>query len=284
MISRAHRFLALAALGLAVPAACSAAPTEAEFTRDMLARFKAADSSRAFRISSKEVLVIETGHAGSADEGVINLHRIFSYCQNASAADCETTKNEFASKTLAGPPKAEAAALRVIVRDQQYLDYALGLWKDGKRHVFHRPLGADLHALLAVDGAETIALATPDNLEALGLDEARAWAVAMTQTKAVLPRIPEDTLAAHQPVAFEEYEYLGSLLADLETWKIIAEKAGPDLFVTVTSDGFVFAAFMPDGPDLDAFAKVVIDDCSSAPRCISSHIYRFRDGAWVIAK
>lgn len=268
---------------LAWPAACFAAPTPDQFAADMLARFQAAEPDGDFSVSADEPLVIKASEGNGGEPAQINLHRIYGYCLNASAEDCEATKAEFAQKTLSGAPDVKSGALRIIVRDKAYLDYALGVWSDGKPHVLYRHLGADLYALLAFDGPDSIGLTTVDQLKSLGLREEAAWPLAMQQTKAVLPEIPSDILAKHQAVAFEEHELLGSLLADLEIWKGISATAGPDLFVTVTSDGFVFAAFMPDGPDLTKFSKTVREDCDMAPRCISPHIYRFRAGKWEIA-
>ncbi|WP_298195094.1 hypothetical protein [Novosphingobium sp.] len=41
---------------------------------------------------------------------------------------------------------------------------------------------------------------------------------------------------------------------------------------------------MPDGAKLDGFAETVRKDCAEQERCISPHIYRFRNGQWRIAE
>jgi transcriptional regulator with XRE-family HTH domain len=67
------------------------------------------------------------------------------------------------------------------------------------------------------------------------------------------------------------------------TRKKIAALVGPDLFVPVVFDGFVFVAALPDGPALEDFAATVSKDCAEQERCISPHIYRFRNGQCRIA-
>ena len=102
-------------------------------------------------------------------------------------------------------------------------------------------------------------------------------------TYAHLPKLPITNLLEKDAVAFEAKEYLGSLLTQREKWAVWSKAVGPEMFVTVVSDQFVFVGKLPNGPKLDQFAKTVADDCSHQQRCISPHIYRFSDGQWVVA-
>lgn len=82
-------------------------------------------------------------------------------------------------------------------------------------------------------------------------------------------------------MAYEDAPYLGSLVIDTNAWAKVAAAIGPDVFMTVVSDQFVFFGQMPDGAGLESFKKTVADDCAARQRCISPHLYRFRDGQWV---
>lgn len=259
-----------------------AASRESEFVSGMLERFRAANPGTEYRISLEDPLAIEMKYEGEWGNAVINLHRIYEYCFRNSAEDCEGVSSEFVTRVSAPLHVPTVADLRIIVRDRQYLNYILESMPSGNAPSY-RQIGEDLFALLAFDSPETITVAGRDKLREFGLDDADAWKLARTQMQAVLPALPGGTDLAQRPVAFEEYDYLASLLADLEAWRGIAREAGPDMFVTAVSDHFVFVAAMPAGPRFDAFKKTVREDCEAQERCISPHIYRFRGGRWVIA-
>ncbi|WP_260581625.1 hypothetical protein [Sphingopyxis sp. PET50] len=117
----------------------------------------------------------------------------------------------------------------------------------------------------------------------MGLSPEDAWNRGWRQTVAILPVFPDPEKFREQAMAFESDQYLASLTADLATWQKVSDAVGPDLFMTVVSDQFVFAGPMPDGPGFEKFRQTVEEDCRAQPRCVSPNIYRFRDGRWVIA-
>ena len=275
--------LAVAAWVLASASACQAAPSEREFGEQMLARIQATAPDREFRISSDDPLAIQIKHDGAWGEAVINTHRIFGYCRTASESDCDAAADEFASNISVIPPKPTASDLRIIVRDREYLGYLLDAGPPQDRQPIYRQIGEDLFAIVAFDSPRSIMLALRSHLREIGLDDEAAWRLATEQTKAVLPPLPSGESVAENPVAFQEYEYLPSLLADTEAWRAISQDAGPDMFATAVSDYFVFVGVLPDGPDLEQFKQTVSEDCAAQQRCISPHVYRFRNGRWMIA-
>jgi hypothetical protein len=258
-----------------------AAENERKFAARLLPQLQAAAPDWELRVSADDPLTIELTQ-GDGQTGTINLHRIYGFCQNAMPEECDQVASEFVSRISAERPEPTAADLRVIVRDQEYVDHVVRTLPDGNRPP-HRQIGDDLFAILAFDSPDTIALANEESLRALGLEGAAAWQLAEAQTKAILPPFPDGAGLAQNAVAFQEYEYLPSMLADTDAWRAIALAAGPDLFVTAVSDRFVFVAVLPDGPNLEEFKQVVREDCAAQERCISPNIYRFRDGRWVIA-
>ncbi|MBL0915250.1 MAG: hypothetical protein IBJ13_06975, partial [Sphingopyxis sp.] len=256
---------------------------ETRFRADMIEQFRKAYPEIEFTPGT-EALQLKT-KGGDWDDGVINLHRIFLFCQNAPAEDCATVKTEFVGKIAQKPPALTAASLRVIVRDRGYIDYVEELEASSKeRMAVRRQIGEDLFALLASDAANTISMVGDKGLSELGLSESDAWTQAWRQTQAILPAIPAPEKFRGQAMAFESDEYLASLTADLEAWKKVSEATGPDLMMTVVSDQFVFVGPMENGPKLAEFRKTVEEDCAAQQRCVSPNIYRFRDGRWVIAR
>jgi hypothetical protein len=224
-----------------------------------------------------------TVKGGEWDEATVNFHRIHSYCQSASAEDCEALKKEFIEKITKKPPAVSKASLRLIVRDAQYVGHVQATEKLDKLAHFEQ-IGEDLFVLLASDSPDAIALVSDKGLTELGLSRDEAWRIAASQTRALLPALPTAAQLKSNAVAYQDDELLGSLLIDRAAWAELAKAIGPDLFVTVVSDQFVFVATMPDGPRLDAFKKSVAEDCSGQTRCISPNIYRFRDGRWVVSR
>jgi hypothetical protein len=275
---------ALLALILA-GSACRAQSAEDRFSADMLARLRAALPGTTLTIKPGDPFALKT-EGGSWREGEINFGRIYGYCQTAAAEACETAKADFVRRLPKTVPAGPAPAdLRLIVRDRQYWNYLQGLpqSKDGDFAV-GEPLGADLYVILAADSPDTIALVGQRGLKELHMSRDEAWALALRQTKAALPALPTPAQFAKGPVMYEGHDYGASLLVDRAGWARLAGEMGPDLFVTVVSDKFVFVGTMPDGPRLDAFKQTVADDCTQQERCVSPNIYRFRNGNWAIAR
>lgn len=275
--------LFLFVLGLALGGCTPALADEARFRADMIEQFRKAYPAIEFSPGPEDLQVKTKG--GDWDDGVINLHRVFLFCRNASVDDCATVKAEFVGKIAQKPPALTTASLRIIVRDRGYIDYVEELEaSSGQRMAVRRQIGEDLFALLASDSANTIAMVGDKGLSELGLSEGDAWQQAWRQTQAILPAIPEPEKFRSQAMAFESEEYLASLTADLEAWEKVAAVAGPDLMMTVVSDQFVFVGPMENGAKLAAFRKSVEEDCAAQQRCVSPNVYRFRDGRWAIAR
>lgn len=273
----------LAALALLL---CACAPVQADegaFRADMIKLFEGRYAGVTFAPGDEELVVKAKG--GDWDGRIINLHRIFLFCQNATVEDCGTVKQDFLTSIVIKPADPTPASLRIIVRDQPYVDYLVRMETEaGKRLAVRRQIGEDLHALLVSDGPQTIATVNIETLADLGLSEAEAWQRAWRQTLVDLPIIPDPSKFKEQAIAFEAEQYLATLVADLSAWQKVSDAVGPNLFMTVVSDQFVFVGPMPDGPNLEAFRQTVEEDCRSQPRCVSSNIYRFRGGQWVIAR
>jgi hypothetical protein len=275
----------VAMLTVALAAGAQAAPTAEQFRAEMIKRFATVYPDRTYQAGDEELVI--SVNPGAKDEGTINLHRVFNYCQNVEATECEAASKELVEKTSKPAPDVTAASLRIIVRDAQYVAYLEEVEhksKDGHRMAVRRKIGDDLFALLASDGPDTIATVGDDKLGELKLTEAAAWGMAVRQTRPIVPPLPDGDSLKQSAQAFTDFEYGASMLIDLDGWGKVAAAAGPDMFMTVASDRMVFVAVLPDGPNLDGFRKTVEEDCASQPRCISPNIYRFRDGRWVVAR
>ncbi len=177
------------------------------------------------------------------------------------------------------------ATLRVIVRDTEYVNGALEIYSRGSQATrpLTRPIGDDLHAVIASDSPTQIAIITTMILADIGLTEEEAWEVAYTNTAAALPAIPSAEQLQANWVGYRLPEYAASLLANPEGWRPLSVAIGPELFVTAVSDQTVMIGLLPAGPELEQFKQAVRDDCAAAERCISPNLYRWRDGRWTIA-
>jgi hypothetical protein len=284
----AMRFFRVCALVAVLTTACAAVPPQGQaFVDDMLGRLRKAMPGSELTVEPNEPLVIRV-KGGDWDTAVINLHRIENYCKTASAPDCEATKQDFVASVSKKPEKASRGGLRVIVRDKQYVDYVRNLPDEGaqkgKRAMIYQPIGEDLYAVLAFETTKSIGLVGDAGLEDIGMTGDAAWALGMEQTRKRIPSLPTVKQLSKSAVAYQDQDFLSSMLIDLAGWKSLSDAVGPDLFMTVVSDRFVFVGKMPDGPDLEKFRKTVAEDCEHQERCVSPNLYRFRGGRWVVAR
>jgi len=222
-------------------------------------------------------------HEGKWGDARINLHRFHAFCADATSEDCEGVLANFVTRVTAPRPEPAAANLRIVVRNEGYLNHLLQTQPRDALPIY-RQIGDDLFALLAFSGPSGVLIAIPEQLRALELGDEAAWALAGKQTRAMLPPLPKAIDLVRDPVAFEDGDLLTSLLADTQGWRRIAEEVGPDLLVTAVSDQFVFAGLLPDHPRMREFKQVVREDCAASERCLSPNVYRFRDGRWVIVE
>lgn len=276
----------IAAAVIAMVAGLPAEPVQAserEFARDMVERFKGAVPEASFEIDTNDPLEISVKGHPQWDEATINLHRVFGFCQTAQENECAAELDRFVAAFSRQEANTSRGDLRIIVRDAEYWSYIQPRLSQAGQSHFHRPIGDDLIAIVALDSPDSIRIATQADLDDFGLSPKEVWGVAEQQTLAVIPAVPGSDALASSWIAFESEEYLGSLLYFTDQWARLAEAAGPDMFVTVTSDQFVLAGILPDGEELDELKPLVAQDCAEASRCISANVYRFRDGQWVIA-
>lgn len=271
-----------AALLLALPAA--AQRTGNAFEQDMLQRFSKALPGSQLNLKAGEPLVIQI-KGGEWDEAEINLHRIDYYCSQSSEEECETAKSEFVRKLTTKTEDPTPESLRLVVRDQQYLDYITHNMpgKAGQDPAIHEPIGEGLYAFLAFDMPEAIGVIGDKSLGDMKLTRDQAWLRAHAQTRGILPALPKAEDLKRGPVVLEGEGYLPALLIDLPSWERLAIQTGPNLFVVATSDRLVVIGVMPEGEDFEGMKKAVADDCAQQERCVTPFVYRLRKGRWVIA-
>jgi hypothetical protein len=285
------RNLAFLALPLLAAAFLSGAPALAQdgpdariFAEAAIPQIRAAYSDATIALEPGEPLQINITRKGETEPAMLNLHRVFSFCQSAPEADCAAETARVIA-ILANAPDAietEARTLRIIVRDAQYWNYVLGS-KLGSVPP-HRQIGADLYAIIAFDSPEAIAIAIPDRIAELGLSDENAWLFAERQTARVIPGLPETGARIEGLTVFQGDEYTGSMMAYPALWEALAAANGPDLAVIANSDQFVIAAVVPDGAELEKYRGLAEEQCKLAARCISPNVYRWREGRWVVAR
>lgn len=212
-----------------------------------------------------------------AERHIINLHRVYGFCQSAPADACREQKERFAKAlaTTLRPPPITAEQLRVIVRDADYKAYVDG--QLGEKGSLVRSIGDGLHAFLVVDSPAAIQLLARADLNKLNLDEESVWARATTQTMAKLPDPPGKLDG--DVLRYEGDEYMASLFLD-PRWPSLAARIGPDLVAVAASDQMVMFARARAGRELENIRTLAIAACRQAARCVSPQAWRWRDGRW----
>lgn len=273
--------LALLATAGIRTAGAQASP-ERDFAAAMIAELKARHPGGRF-VPEPDPLSVTIKRRGKPDFTAF-FHRIFGYCRQAAKSDCAAARAKFLDAILIDTPPVTTASLRLALRDQEYIDGArkvVGRTKD--RQLIIEPIGDDLFATLVSDSEQTVAVVNVGHLAAWKMSREAAWQIAWSQTRAVLPKLPNAKQLAKAPVMFQGFEFAASLLIDTPGWQRLAAAVGPQLFATVVADDVVFVGKIPDGPGLLKFKQSVREDCDSQPRCLSPNVYRFREGRWVIA-
>lgn len=283
----AIRFLLTLVLVLAAIPAAHAQSSEERFRTEMIGRIaKVMPDATLTPKPGDPLAVLVTG--GPWSEGQINFDRIYHFCQQASAEDCEAEKAQLIAFLGEKHEAVTPASLRLVVRDRQFVEAAndMGAPQNGETAdtLIAEPLGGGLFAVLAADSPRALRLMMGKSLEDLHLTRAEAWAVARRQTIALLPPFPDAEKLMGANVLFEENELGASLMIDLPAWAKLAREVGPDLFVAVLADGILFVGVAADGPRLEAVKQAVATDCAAMARCTSPRVYRFRDGRWAIAE
>lgn len=267
-------------------AAVAAPPSLDSFSADVAANLQSALPGREVRRDTLDPLKFIVLRKGKEGEFTLYLDRIWRFCQQASEEECKASRTEFIAKTLAPRDKPTARALRYVVRTSDYVAAIeeMGKKRKGEKLAFTKPIGGDLFMVLVVDSKDSVSVVGTATLKELGLTEDDAWLIAQPQTRSLLPKVPDAAAVAKQWTGYQGPQYMGSMLGLTEDWAWLAEKAGPDLFVTAATDQLVIVGIAPPGPEFDKLAKAVQEDCNAAERCITPHVYRFREGKWAVAQ
>ena len=273
--------LCLAAAALPAPAA--AAPDQADFTRQMAERFRAALPDREIEITEPLQLRI----AGDPDHMLVNVGRIFNFCENASAEECEASAAHLVAESVESFLSLDAPIareqLRVAVRHTDFCDHADQSTRSASEPpvLLIRPVAPQLCATVMADYPNRMRAIRNDELEGLGLDADSAWALAERQTFADLPQPDRLEGLATGLVAVTEFDYVPSLLLDVEGWRRAAAAVDGDLIVAVPSDGLLVAGPRAVITDMPGFQATTGDNFDTAERGISPLVYRWVNGTWV---
>ncbi len=267
---------------LATPAASQDTLETREFAEAMVDRLQDAVPEGSFELEPGEPLQINVANTPRFEVGTVNLHRIYGFCLEAPRKECDRQISNLVQMVMEEERAPGPENLRIIVRDAEYWGYIVETipTEDLPQH---QKIGEDLYAILAVDYPRTIAVGVSGVMDDIGVTADAAWERAAENTRDAIPQLPNGSTLADNWSAFEGTEYISSVMFDVNAWAPIAEAAGPDLFITVTSDQFVLAGILPAGDQFDELKQAVLEDCNAAARCISPHVYRYRDGMWVIA-
>ena len=232
------------------------------------------------RLDETDPSVIIFNTAEEEEDGFINLGRVEAICARVERAECDEVSADFARKIFTAPTEFTRADLRVIVRDQAYVDYfERELPADFERPPM-RQIGDDLYAIMALDGPETVSLVRPSMLPGMGLAEDRAWEIAMAQSMDAERALPNGPTGG--TFESDDFTYLSAMVSDLPRWSALAEASGPDFYMMAPSEQLLRFGTAPDGR-LPAIAAEAARECAEAQRCITPNVYRFRDGRWVMA-
>lgn len=276
------RLRAVAALMLALPVAATAAPTEMDFTQDMLARIHKRAPDVKLEIS--EPLTVDVLDGPQA-QSHFNFDRVLAYCQKNDAAACEVQKDDFASRiarTLVTKySDLTPVMLRVVVRNEKYarqMSAALGSGKDGPLVI--APVAAGVDLMLAADYPDTTRMVNEGDLKSLGMTREEAIALGTKQVIAALPPLPDSKALASRVSMIAGEDYGASYLLAVDPWRERARGVTGILWLAIPADERVIMGVAHDEGELAKLKPVVANDFATAPRGISPYIYRWTSKGW----
>jgi hypothetical protein len=260
--------------------AASAKPSEAEFTRQMAERFRAAMPGRTVEISAEPLqlrLVVD------GEPAEINVGRIFNFCASSSAEDCEGSIAHFVAVTSDTLTKLDApiarAQLRLVVRASDYCDYIERTFPKDKPRPVARPFVPGLCTLLMADFPTNTRTVTGDDLARLALEPGEAWSLAERQTLADLPAPVTLEGVADGLVVVQGFDYATSLMLDSAGWRAAAAAHG-DLVAAVPESNAMIVARVAKVGELAKFKTAVREHFETAERGVSPIVYRWTSSGW----
>lgn len=277
----AQSFLLL--LGIAgVTGLAPAPPSEAEFTRQMAERFRAALPGRDVEITEPLQFRIRA----EPEPLTINVGRVFNFCAHATADECRDSIDRFVASTADALSNAAAqitrAQLRLLVRNTEYCDYAAAAGTSGNlRRPVTRNVAPGLCVILMADFPTTMRSVPAEDLRRLGLDADAAWALAERQTLADLPH-PEAIEGLRGGIAVVTgFDYVTSLLLNREGWRAATAAQGELIVAVPASDTLVVARRAALG-DLAGFRAAVRQHFETAERGVSPNLYHWTAAGWAL--
>lgn len=275
---------ALATLLVLWPFHVTAAPSEAEFTQDMLARIRKLTTGVTLEVAGPLSLRVS---GGSQDGGAINFDRIYAFCEKNDAAACEEQKDRFASGMASSLVMTDTSVtpgrLRVVVRNADYAKdmnaAALGKTRIGALVI--APVAAGVDLVLAADFPQTTRLVGEDDLKSLGLSRDQAIALGTKQVLAALPPLPDAKKLSSGVSLIAGQDYGASYLLAADQWRARAKDVTGILWIAIPADERVVMGVARDEAELARLKPVVANDFATAPRGISPLIYRWTDKGWL---
>jgi hypothetical protein len=170
---------------LATPAL--AQTTEADFTRAMAERFRAALPNRAVEIPAPLQLRI----SNEGDPAEVNVGRLFNYCASSTPAECDSALDHFVAAMAEGLETLDAPItreqLRVAVRPTEYCDSLRPSAGSAAPATLVRPFGSDLCSVLMADYPTRMRGVIDEDLRALGLEPEAAWRSPSARPSPIFP-------------------------------------------------------------------------------------------------
>jgi hypothetical protein len=278
--------IVLLAAGLMAVIGCvAAAPLPADesgFTASMADRFSRALPQTEVKIVGP--LTLDVGK--TPDTHQVMLGNVWDYCQR-SPENCESEADGFVSKMMSiwGEEDApvEKAAIRVIVRGANYVDYIrkIAAVKPEAGGIY-RPLAGDLWLVCVVDLPNAVRPLRQDDIAKLGLTEEQAIALGTQNTKAALPPLAAKTRAAPQmgiAYAIGDF-YDSSRLLLHDDWAELSRKMDGHLMVAVPATDMVVYGDGTTPAEVEALHEFVLYAAGKAPRPISATLLLWTPAGW----
>lgn len=216
-----------------------------------------------------------------------NLDRVFAFCKREHGT-CESELERYVKgaaqvhKDRTTPPKREA--VRLVVRSQQYIQAAQSSIGAQGAQIQPRPFVEGLILLPVLDSPRTVRMLGSKDNEQLGLSEAEAYELGLSNLRATLRPLMEVAKVARSgqigQIAGDAYDPSRLLLHD--SWAPLAKAQGGTLIVALPATDAVFYIGEDTPIAIDALRTLVKNILTRAPNRLSDVLLRWTESGWVL--
>jgi len=238
-----------------------------------------------FTIQSAGKLTLEGRRSDGESTGQLSLDRVYAFC-NRDARRCSDAIEHYVKgmgewvQERSRP--IEKSMVRLVIRQQSYVDQAKQQMGSGPPAIYSRPIAADLAVVPVLDFSRSIRFIGEKDLQRLGLDISGLFELGEQNLRASFRPLRE---VAQTPVAnsfgrISGEEYASSRIIFHSEWKELAEKLNQQLVVMLPAPDLLLFGDGSTPASLDALRTFGMEAARRSQKPLSPALLRWTSSGW----